>query len=231
MIEVDIEFQDRTMKTPVYVKMDTPEESLLSEGVCRQLNIISYHPEVQKLTSAKPTKTLDRENEDECAVPSVRIRLVRDVRLTPNDYVTAQAQFDGDVGTKTQAFLAEGDKVLMEKKGLQMVDVVLPPSKYGIVQVSLVNHLGITQKLDKGTEVGRAQPVEVINKADKEVNNCFSEGSVSSDVKTIDSRAKIPAPMNVTQRKAKLVECVGNGLADSNLTTKEHQQVLSFLKL
>ena len=230
MIEVDIEFQERTMKTPVYVKMDAPEELLLSEGVCRQLNIISYHPEVQKSTSAKPTKTLDRENEDECAVPTVRIRLVQDVRLTPNDYVTAQVQFDGDVGTKTQALLAEGDKVLMEKRGLQMVDMVLPPSKDGMVRVSLVNHLGITQKLEKGTEVGRAQPVEVIHKADKEVNNCFSEGSVSSSVKTIDSRAKISAPMNVTQRKAKLVEYVGNGLAGSNLTTKEHQQVLSFLE-
>ena len=160
----------------------------------------------------------------------MRIRLVQDVRLTPNDYVTAQVQFDGDVGTKIQALLAEGDKVLIEKRGLQMVDVVLPPSKDGIVQVSLVNHLGITQKLEKGTEVGRAQPVEVINKADKEVNNCFNEGSVSSSVKTIDSRAKIPAPMNVTQRKAKLVEYMGNGLAGSNLTTKEHQQVLSFLE-
>ena len=230
MIEVDIEFQDRTMKTPVYVKMDAPEELLLSEGVCRQLNIISYHPEVQKSTSAKPTKTLDRENKDECAVPTVRIRLVRDVRLTPNEYVTAQVQFDSDVGTKTQALLAEGDKVLMEKRGLQMVDVVLPPSKDSTVQVSLVNHLGITQKLEKGTEVGRAQPVEVINKADKVVNNCFSEESVSSGVKTIDSRAEIPAPMNVTQRKAKLVEYVGNGLSGSNLTTKEHQQVLSFLE-
>ena len=46
MIEVDIEFQDKTIKIPVYVKMDAPEE-LLSEGVCRQLSIISYHPKVQ----------------------------------------------------------------------------------------------------------------------------------------------------------------------------------------
>ena len=33
MIEVDIEFQDKAMKTPIYVKMDAPEELLLSEGV------------------------------------------------------------------------------------------------------------------------------------------------------------------------------------------------------
>ena len=52
MIEVDIEFQGKTMKTRVYVKMDAPEELLLSEGVCRQLSIVSYHPEVLGSTSA-----------------------------------------------------------------------------------------------------------------------------------------------------------------------------------
>ena len=36
--------------------------------------------------------------------------------------------------------------------------------------------------------------------------------------------------MNATQRKAKLVECLSNGFAGSNLTTKEHQKVLSFLE-
>ena len=79
-------------------------------------------------------------------------------------------------------------------------------------------------------EVGRAQPVEVIREVDKEVNNCFSEENVNSGVRTIDSGAEIPALTNATQRKAKLVECLSNGFAGSNLTTKEHQQVLLFLE-
>ena len=41
---LDITFLDRTIHTPVYVKMDSPEQLLLSEGVCRQLGIVSYHP-------------------------------------------------------------------------------------------------------------------------------------------------------------------------------------------
>ena len=45
MIEIDIEFQDKAMATPIYVKMDAPEE-LLSEGVCQQLSINSYLPKV-----------------------------------------------------------------------------------------------------------------------------------------------------------------------------------------
>jgi len=46
-IDVDVTFQDKVMKTPVYVKMDAPEELLLSEGICRQLGILSYHPHVE----------------------------------------------------------------------------------------------------------------------------------------------------------------------------------------
>ena len=46
-VEVDISFDDRTKKTAVYVKMDAPKQLLLSEGVCRQLGILIYHPDVQ----------------------------------------------------------------------------------------------------------------------------------------------------------------------------------------
>ena len=45
-IDVDITFQESTMRTPVYIKMDTKEQLLLSEGVCRQLGIVTYHREV-----------------------------------------------------------------------------------------------------------------------------------------------------------------------------------------
>ena len=36
-----------TMCTPVYIKMDAQDQLLLAEGVCRQLGIVSYHPEVE----------------------------------------------------------------------------------------------------------------------------------------------------------------------------------------
>ena len=45
-MELDISFGGVTMKTSVYIKMDTPEQLLLSEGVCRQLKIITYHPDM-----------------------------------------------------------------------------------------------------------------------------------------------------------------------------------------
>ena len=46
-VNLDIQFLDKAMNTPIYVKMDAHEQLLLSEGVCRQLGIISYHPKVQ----------------------------------------------------------------------------------------------------------------------------------------------------------------------------------------
>lgn len=39
-LELDISFNGRTMKTPVYVKVDATEQLLLGEGACRQLHIV-----------------------------------------------------------------------------------------------------------------------------------------------------------------------------------------------
>ena len=41
------------MVTPVYVKMDAHDQLLLSEGVCLQLDIVQYHPEVDEVNSQK----------------------------------------------------------------------------------------------------------------------------------------------------------------------------------
>ena len=32
------------MKTPLYFKLDPPEQLFLGEGVCWQLGIVTYHP-------------------------------------------------------------------------------------------------------------------------------------------------------------------------------------------
>ena len=53
-MDLDLSFDGTTMRTPVYIKMDAREPLLLSEGVCRQLGIIAYHPNV--LTPTERTK-------------------------------------------------------------------------------------------------------------------------------------------------------------------------------
>ena len=69
-MDLEITFNGKSITTPVYIKMDAPEQLLLSEGVCRQLNILTYHPDVQvwrggrKRVSAPPPRA---------QVPTVRL--------------------------------------------------------------------------------------------------------------------------------------------------------------
>ena len=68
VMDLDVTFSGVTMKTPVYIKMDAPEQLLLSEGVCRQLKIITYHSDVvvdrRKRKENKTRDTLKREEHD-----------------------------------------------------------------------------------------------------------------------------------------------------------------------
>ena len=43
-IDLELSFGGKSMKTLVYMKNDAHDQLLLSEGVCRQLGIITYHP-------------------------------------------------------------------------------------------------------------------------------------------------------------------------------------------
>ena len=67
-MDMDISFADKTLSTTVYVKMDAHEQLLLSEGVCRQLGIVSYHPSVTARKSTRKTTAI---------VPTVRVKLIQ----------------------------------------------------------------------------------------------------------------------------------------------------------
>ena len=47
-LDLDINFDDKTINTPIYVKMDAYDDLLLSEGVCRHLGIVTYHPSIKR---------------------------------------------------------------------------------------------------------------------------------------------------------------------------------------
>ena len=100
-IDLNVTFNDQEMRTPVYVKTDAHEQLLLSEGVCRQLGILQYHPDVepwrggkkQKQNPPRPTESRNQSNprattrnadeeaqpspkDDVAGVPTVRVRLL-----------------------------------------------------------------------------------------------------------------------------------------------------------
>ena len=81
---------DHTMKTDVYVKMNASEQVLLSEGVCGQLGIATYHSDVE----APPPST--QEADVAVCVPAVRIQLVQSVKLPlrPDQSIIADVIWD-----------------------------------------------------------------------------------------------------------------------------------------
>jgi len=57
-MDMDLSFAEKTMRTTVYIKIDAHDQLLLSEGICRQLGIVSYHPSVSSGKIAKKTTAM-----------------------------------------------------------------------------------------------------------------------------------------------------------------------------
>lgn len=71
-MDLDLVFEDKAMRTPVYVKMDAHDQLLLSEGVCRQLGIVSYHDKVEKWRGGSKQNTTEDKTTREAKVPTVK---------------------------------------------------------------------------------------------------------------------------------------------------------------
>ena len=60
-MDVTISFESHNIKTIIYVKLQAPDQLLLSESVCRELGIVKYHSLVDSAESEvmeeKPFKT------------------------------------------------------------------------------------------------------------------------------------------------------------------------------
>ena len=91
------------MNTPIYAKMDAKEDLLLSAGVCRQLNIVTYHPEVGPATKStargqslgpgqRAGKAADTVTDTDTVTDSVTVKLVKTVHALPSQSVMAQVQ-------------------------------------------------------------------------------------------------------------------------------------------
>ena len=93
-MDMDISFDGKTMSTAVYVKMDAYDQLLLSEGVCRQLGIVSYHSSVDSGKSAKKS-TKGKSSEEVAVVPTIRVNLVKSLRLPANQGAVVSVELTG----------------------------------------------------------------------------------------------------------------------------------------
>ena len=152
-MEMDISFEDRTLATTVYIKMDAADQLLLSEGVCRQLGIVTYHP---SLVSRRAPKC-----KEVSIVPSVRVSLVQSLKLRPSQSALVPVQLDPGSTGEDEVLLIEGGQLLGEV-GLVLEDAMVNATQDGTAQLVITNMSGLTQRVPEGTVVGEAQIAEVV---------------------------------------------------------------------
>ena len=121
-MDLDISFGDATMRTPVYIKMDAADQLLLSEGVCRQLGIVTYHDEVGR---CKDSQKQGRK----ATGPAVNVSTVKTIRVLPHQSIVIEVKTQPSDGP----VLLEHDCALEESTGLQLEDTLVFPSKEGFV--------------------------------------------------------------------------------------------------
>ena len=154
----DITFQEKTLNTPVYIKMDAPEQLLLSEGVCRQLGILTYHPDVQRWRGGRRPGAPEKQ----AKIPMVRVRLVQSVCVLPLQSTVVNVQLDGPDSEYSKSVLLEPHVSKNQAAGLQVEDGLLQPSHEGKAQVVITNPTGFTQEFQGGLDIGHISEATVI---------------------------------------------------------------------
>ena len=142
--------------------MDAHDQLLLSEGVCRQLGILTYHPDIKAKKSGSPD---EQESEGVATVPTIRMCLLQSVRVPAGRSVLAPVHFQGsDLSGKSM--LLEHGPSLEESTGLQLEDALVRPADDGIAYVRICNSSGFTSKITGGTVVGAAVEATEVSPCD-----------------------------------------------------------------
>ena len=207
-MDLDISFGDMTMQTPVYIKMDAADQLLLSEGVCRQLGIVTYHDEVGKCKA-------DRKREQRKAmVPAVSVSTVKTVHVLPHQSIVAEV----GVPPSTGPLLLEHDCTLEESTGLQLEDTLIHPDKQGLAYTIFSNPTGCSSFVNAGTIIGRAVEVEII------------EGTEPNSRMTKPEDGKSPTVRSVqltSDRKRKLLDLINRSTLLNKKQTQELEDFIS----
>ena len=213
-LDLDVTFEQQVMRTPIYLKMDAHDDLLLSEGLCRQLGIVSYHPKVS--AAAHSGK--------ECSAKSVRVSLVSTVHVPPRMSATAIATLD-DRTVNSGSFLFQPVE-LRDCDGVQLDESVIKVSRNGHTTIVLSNPSGSTCKVSQGTYVGVLAEMEEVDPTAVEYQDTHSvitdhcESGVTPSVRIIQTS-------NVEMRKRKLQESVAE--IGVSLPWQEKAKLLSLL--
>ena len=106
-MKLEVEFGGKTIETIVYIKMDAREQLLLSEGVCCQLGIVLYHPEVQIWHGSRNEGTHIESNTE--IVPLVTAKLVNSVQVLPQQCSVVLVELEGSYDAAKRLLLEPED--------------------------------------------------------------------------------------------------------------------------
>ena len=200
-MELDNSFGNKKLKTNVYIKMDAYDQLLLSEGICRQLGIITYHPIVhpfrqrqvegsRESNTSKDHCVVGNDDKGDIVVPLVRMQLVQGVKLLPQQGIKVQVQAQGEC-TTGKTFVVEPDPCMAEL-GSSMEPLVTE-LKHGTAQVFILNLTGFTQRLEQGLKLRTLEEGEIISStintqldpeqatSDDQLKECIVVNSITSE--------------------------------------------------
>ena len=154
--DLNIAYGEKVLRTPVYVKLDPHDPLLLSEGVCRQLGIITYHPDVVILEKDKKKSGEAKE----AVVPMVRVQLLQSVRILPQQSMTVRVKPSDIVPATENAWLLEPE-VSCKEMGIHPEETLIAPTTEA--RLVITNSSGFTQRLEEGVVVGTMEAVTVVD--------------------------------------------------------------------
>ena len=136
-MKLDVKFCDKKMKTTIYVKINAHDQLPLSEGVCHQLGIVQYHPDVCVWQASKQT---------ELPVPQVKlsdIKVARKVRVLPQQCSVVSVKLIGVHNSQ--------DSLLLEPVnldgGLQVEPTLIQLTATGTYDLPVDNCMGFIHLL------------------------------------------------------------------------------------
>ena len=218
-MDLDISFGDRTLRTPVYIKLDAHDQLLLSEGVCHQLGLIAYHEDVECWRGGRkqasqlraPSPLPAGEVVSDASIPMVRVQLVHSVNLLPHQSRMVEVQTDMRV-PKDMLFMLEPSA---QESGAQADASLLKLSPAGKAHVMVNNPGGCSCQLEEGSVLGEATTATLVE-ADP-------EGCPVSSMSTVET---VRSHESVTWRQQRLSELLGE---TELLDKSQRRQLLDLL--
>ena len=164
-MDVTISFESHDIRTTIYVKLQAPDQLLLSESVCRELSIVKYHSLVHSVESeVMEGSGLRQENSNNKSENTIaKVKMIRTVRIPANHaaVVPIQVVDKTDEIDETGLLLLEPNPVLGEALSIDNFLVQLHNGESTAITIS--KYSTTTHILNEGDEIGTVSRVNVVD--------------------------------------------------------------------